>query len=48
MRAGVDGVLQQTGDATALPIGQRVAPGATLAKIVEPARLKAVLKLALR
>jgi HlyD family secretion protein len=46
VRAGVAGVLQQTGDETPLEIGQRVAPSATLAKIVEPTRLKAVLKVA--
>jgi len=45
VRAGVSGVLQQIGDATPLQIGQRVTPSATLAKIVEPTRLKAVLKI---
>src|SRR5262245_22474237 len=44
VRAGVDGVLQQIGDAMSLQSGQRVTPSATLAKIVEPTRLKAVLK----
>lgn len=46
VRAGVDGVLQQIGDTEALVVGQRVTPGTTLAKIVEPTRLKAVLKIA--
>ena len=46
VRAGVDGVLRQIGDAEALEVGQRVPPGTTLAKIVEPTRLKAVLKIA--
>jgi HlyD family secretion protein len=46
VRAGVDGVLQQIGDTAALQVGQRVTPGATLAKIVEPTRMKAVLKIA--
>jgi multidrug efflux pump subunit AcrA (membrane-fusion protein) len=46
VRAGVDGVLRQIGDAETLEVGQRIAPGATLAKIVEPTRLKAVLKIA--
>jgi HlyD family secretion protein len=46
VRAGVDGVLQQIGDTTVLQVGQRVTPSATLVKIVEPARLKAVLKIA--
>ena len=41
----MSGVLQQIGDATPLQIGQRVTPSATLAKIVEPTRLKAVLKI---
>lgn len=45
VRAGVDGVLQQIGDAVSLQVGQRVTPSATLAKIVEPTRLKAVLKI---
>jgi HlyD family secretion protein len=45
VRAGVDGVLQQIGDTAVLQVGQRVTPSATLAKIVEPARLKAVLKI---
>jgi HlyD family secretion protein len=45
VRAGVDGVLQQIGDATSLQTGQRVTPSATLAKIVEPSRLKAVVKI---
>lgn len=44
--AGVTGVVQQTGDATPLEVGRRVMPGATLARIVEPTRLKAVLKIA--
>jgi HlyD family secretion protein len=45
VRAGVDGVLQQIGDALLLQVGQRITPAATLAKIVEPTRLKAVLKI---
>jgi multidrug efflux pump subunit AcrA (membrane-fusion protein) len=44
VRAGVEGVLQQIGDAQLLQVGQRVTPGATLAKIVQPDHLKAVLK----
>jgi len=47
IRAGVDGVLTQLG-ATAGPlleVGQRVAPGAILAKVVQPSRLKATLKI---
>jgi HlyD family secretion protein len=45
VRAGVDGVLQQIGDREILQAGQRVTPGATLAKIVQPARLKAEIKI---
>lgn len=45
VRSGVNGVLQQIGDTEALQSGQRVQPGATLAKVVEPTRLKAVLKI---
>ena len=46
VRAGVDGVLRQVGNTEALEVGQRVTPGTTLAKIVEPTHLKAVLKIA--
>jgi len=45
VRAGVAGVLRQIGDLDPLQAGQRVTPSATLAKIVEPTRLKAVLKI---
>jgi len=45
VRAGVAGVLRQVGDLDTLQAGQRVTPSATLAKIVEPSRLKAVLKI---
>jgi HlyD family secretion protein len=46
IRAGVDGTLQQLGT-TALPLeqGMRVQPGTILAKIAEPNRLKATLKI---
>src|SRR6266581_962850 len=43
--AGVPGVLRQIGDLETLQVGQRVTPSATLAKIVEPTKLKAVLKI---
>jgi len=46
VRAGVDGVLQQIGDKEILQSGQRVTPGATLAKIVQPRKLKAEIKVA--
>ena len=45
VRAGVDGVLQQIGDKEILQGGQRVTPGATLAKIVQPRKLKAEIKI---
>jgi HlyD family secretion protein len=42
VRAGIDGILQQV----PVEVGQRVAPGATLAKVAQPDRLKAELKIA--
>ena len=42
VRAGIDGVLQQVN----VEVGQRVAPGTTLAKVVQPSRLKAQLRVA--
>lgn len=42
VRAGTEGVLQQL----PVEVGQRVTPGATLAKVAEPKRLKAELKIA--
>ncbi|MGA3025008.1 MAG: HlyD family efflux transporter periplasmic adaptor subunit [Bryobacteraceae bacterium] len=46
IRAGVDGVLTQLGTSAAmLEVGQRVAPGGILAKVVEPSKLKATLKI---
>lgn len=42
VRAGIAGVLQQL----PVEVGQRVAPGATLAKVTVPGRLKAELKIA--
>jgi len=47
VRAGLEGVLQSVGDGTVtLQVGQRLAPGATLAKIVQPTKLKAEIKIA--
>jgi HlyD family secretion protein len=46
VRAGVAGVLQQIGDRETLQVGQRISPGATLAKIVQPTRLKAEIRIA--
>jgi HlyD family secretion protein len=42
VRAGLDGVLQQL----PVQVGQRLAPGATLAKVADPRHLKAELKIA--
>jgi len=46
VRAGIEGVLQQIGDTATLQLGQRVTPSATLAKIVQPTKLKAEIKIA--
>ncbi len=46
VRAGIEGVLQQIGDAQMLQVGQRITPSATLAKIVQPTKLKAEIKVA--
>ncbi len=48
IRAGVNGVLQQLGANQATPVeeGQRVVAGAILAKVAQPSRLKAELKIA--
>jgi multidrug resistance efflux pump len=46
VRAGINGVLQQIGDLVTLQVGQRVTPNATLAKIVQPSKLKAQIKIA--
>ena len=40
MRAGIDGVLQQV----PVEVGQRVAPGTNLARVAQPDRLKAVIR----
>lgn len=42
IRAGVDGVLQEM----TLQVGQRIGPGTVLAKVAQPSRLKAELKIA--
>jgi HlyD family secretion protein len=46
VRAGIEGVLQQIGDLQTLQVGQRINPSATLAKIVQPTKLKAEIKIA--
>ena len=44
--AGIDGVLQQLGDTATLQVGQRVSPNSVLARVVQPERLKAEIKIA--
>ncbi|HOB99827.1 MAG TPA: HlyD family efflux transporter periplasmic adaptor subunit [Verrucomicrobiota bacterium] len=44
VRAGIDGVLQRLGDRESLQVGQQVAAGANLARVANPARLKAEIK----
>src|SRR2546430_5257692 len=49
IRAGIDGVLQKLGDAaatTTLQVGQQLAAGATVARVANPAKLKAEIKVA--
>jgi HlyD family secretion protein len=46
VRAGTVGVLQQLGQATPIEVGQSVQPGAVLAKVAQPWKLKAELKIA--
>jgi HlyD family secretion protein len=46
VRAGIDGVLQRLGDEQPLRVGQHVAAGAPLARIADPSRLKAELRVA--
>jgi HlyD family secretion protein len=47
IRAGIDGVLQKLGDAagTTLQAGQQLAPGANVARVANPAKLKAEIKI---
>src|SRR5947209_4695904 len=48
IRAGIDGVLLKLGDAAATThqVGQQLAPGATVARVANPAKLKAEIKIA--
>jgi HlyD family secretion protein len=49
IRAGIDGVLQKLGDAAAtatLQEGQQLTPGANVARVANPAKLKAEIKIA--
>jgi len=46
VRAGFDGVLQKVGDVTPLQVGQQVLAGANIARIANPNKLKAEIKIA--
>ncbi len=46
VRAGIDGVLQRLGDEQPPRVGQHVAVGAPLARVADPARLQAEIKIA--
>jgi HlyD family secretion protein len=46
VRAGIPGVLQRLGDEKPLQVGQQVLIGATIARIANPAKLKAEIKVA--
>src|SRR5882724_9930420 len=47
IRAGMDGVLQRLGDtANPLQLGQQLAAGAPIARVADPSRLKAAIKVA--
>ncbi len=45
VRAGIDGELQRLGERESLQVGQQVAAGANLARVANPARLKAEIKI---
>jgi HlyD family secretion protein len=45
IRAGIDGVLQKLGDAATLQVGQQLPAGANVARVANPARLKAEIKI---
>jgi HlyD family secretion protein len=44
VRAGIDGVLQRLGDRDQLQVGQQLAAGANIARVADPTRLKAEIK----
>jgi HlyD family secretion protein len=46
IRAGIDGVLQRLGDTVTLQEGQQLGAGAIVARVANPARLKAEIKIA--
>jgi HlyD family secretion protein len=46
IRAGIDGVLQRLGDTDTLQVGQQLGAGTLVARVANPARLKAEIKVA--
>jgi len=46
IRAGLDGVLQRIGDTAELQRGQQLMAGANVARVADPSRLKAAIKIA--
>jgi HlyD family secretion protein len=44
VRAGIDGVLQRLGEHDQLQVGQQLAAGANIARVADPAKLKAEIK----
>lgn len=44
VRAGIDGVLQRLGEHEQLQVGQQLAAGANIARVADPAKLKAEIK----
>lgn len=46
VRAGLDGVLQKLGDQTPLQVGQQIGAGANIARVANPSKLKAEIKIA--
>jgi HlyD family secretion protein len=45
IRAGIDGVLQKLGDTTTLQVGQQLPAGVNIARVANPARLKAEIRI---
>jgi HlyD family secretion protein len=45
VRAGIDGVLQKLGDTVSLQVGQQLTAGANVARVADPTRLKAEVKI---
>jgi HlyD family secretion protein len=45
VRAGIHGVLQKLGDKEALQVGQQLTPGSNIARVANPSRLKAEIRI---